>query len=55
MAFIIDHKERTATCESADTKPVEGVYLNMTCVELDTLDVYYFDGTEWKECGSLSE
>ena len=34
-------------CVSGDTKPTEGVAVNSLALELDTGDVYYFDGEEW--------
>lgn len=36
---------------STDTKPTEGVGVNSLFLELDTGDVYYFDGEEWAKVG----
>lgn len=49
MTTLIGH---TADYEgkSTDQKPEEAE-VNAKYVELDTLDVYYFDGTEWKLMG----
>lgn len=38
-------------CESGDTKPDDAA-LNEECIELDTGDTYYFDGSAWTEVGS---
>ena len=38
--------------EHADTKPTEGIGVNSKFYELDTGDVYYFDGSAWKKCKS---
>ena len=35
-----------------DTKPTEDVAENDLFLELDTGDVYYFDGTEWLKVGA---
>ena len=37
---------------STDTKPTEGIAVNSLFVELDTLDIYYFDGETWKKAGA---
>lgn len=36
---------------STDSKPTENVGINSKFYELDTNDVYYFDGTEWNKVG----
>lgn len=36
--------------ESTDTKPTN-VEVNTLFVELDTGDVYYYDGTQWAKVG----
>lgn len=36
---------------STDEKPTEGVGVNSLFLELDTLDIYYFNGEEWAKCG----
>lgn len=36
----------------ADAKPTEGVGVNSLFLELDTKDVYYFNGTTWVKCGA---
>jgi len=37
--------------ESTDVKPTTGVALNTLFLELDTEELYYWDGTEWKVVG----
>lgn len=37
--------------QSTDEKPTEGVGVNSLFLELDTLDIYYFNGEEWAKCG----
>lgn len=46
----IDGGDTVASCRglSSDTKPTDGIPINSMFVELDTGDVFYFDGTEWK-------
>lgn len=34
-----------------DVKPTDGVGVNDLFLELDTGDVYYFNGTEWAKVG----
>ena len=36
---------------SDDDKPTEGIGVNSKFYELDTGDVYYFDGTTWNKVG----
>lgn len=36
---------------STDTKPTENIGVNSKFYELDTNDVYYFDGTAWNKVG----
>lgn len=37
---------------STDTpKPTEGVAVNSIFLELDTGDIYYYDGSEWAKFG----
>lgn len=36
---------------STDTKPTEGIAINSLFLELDTGDMYYWDGTQWAEVG----
>lgn len=36
---------------SSDTKPTEGIEVNSLFLELDTGDVYYFDGSDWAKVG----
>lgn len=36
---------------SQDTKPLEGIGVNSKFHELDTNDVYYFDGEDWSKVG----
>ncbi|MBO7387126.1 MAG: hypothetical protein J6U15_04910, partial [Lachnospiraceae bacterium] len=36
---------------SLDTKPTDGVGVNDLFLELDTGDVYYFDGSDWQKVG----
>lgn len=36
---------------STDTKPTDNVGVNSLFLELDTGDVYYFAGVEWKKVG----
>ena len=40
-------------CLSTDTKPTEEIANGSLCLELDTGDFYYFDGTDdtWKKIG----
>jgi hypothetical protein len=40
--------------DSQDDKPTENIGVNSKFYELDTNDVYYFDGTTWVKCGSIS-
>lgn len=40
--------------ESGDTKPTENIAVNSKFFELDTNDVYYFDGTAWQKVGGES-
>ena len=37
---------------STDDKPTEDISVNSKFYELDTNDVYYFDGTTWKKVGA---
>lgn len=37
-----------------DTKPTEGIGVNSKFYELDTGDVYYFNGTTWSKVGGES-
>lgn len=37
---------------STDTKPVTAIGINSKFYELDTNDVYYFDGSTWKKIGA---
>ena len=42
--------------ESTDEKPVdESVYNNSYFTEVDTGEMYYFDGTAWKKFGGDSD
>lgn len=34
---------------STDTKPTENIGINSKFYELDTGDMYYFDGTTWQK------
>lgn len=36
---------------STDTKPTEKIGLNSLFLELDTGDLYYFNGTTWAKVG----
>lgn len=36
---------------STDAKPTENVGVNSLFLELDTGDVYYFNGTDWAKVG----
>lgn len=36
---------------STDTKPTEGIAVNSLFLELDTGDMYYFDGSTWAKVG----
>ena len=36
---------------STDSKPIDGVGVNDLFLELDTGDVYYFDGSAWAKVG----
>jgi len=36
---------------SNDEKPTENIGVNSKFYELDTNDVYYFDGSAWNKCG----
>ena len=38
---------------STDTKPTSGIYQGSTFIEIDTGDVYMFDGTQWVKQFSL--
>lgn len=40
---------------STDSKPVENVGVNSLFLELDTGDVYYFDGVDWSEVGGSGD
>ena len=37
---------------STDTKPTETVPVNALFLELDTGDIYYFDGSAWAKVGA---
>lgn len=37
--------------ESTDAKPTTNIEVNTLFVELDTGDVYYYDGTDWLKVG----
>ena len=37
--------------ESGDEKPTENIGVNSKFYELDTNDVYYFDGSTWSKVG----
>ena len=39
---------------STDQKPTEGVLSGSMFLELDTLDLYYFDGTDWLVVGTTA-
>lgn len=39
------------TGESTDSKPTEGVLINTIFREIDTGDLYYYDGTAWELVG----
>lgn len=36
---------------STDTKPIDNVSINSLFLELDTKDIYYFDGSAWSKVG----
>ena len=36
---------------STDDKPTEHVAVNSLFLEVDTLDIYYFDGDTWNKSG----
>lgn len=38
---------------SQDTKPLERIGVNSKFYELDTNDVYFFDGEDWTQVGSV--
>lgn len=40
--------------DSQDTKPTDGIGVNSKFYELDTNDVYYFDGSAWVKIGSVT-
>lgn len=40
--------------ESEDTKPTTSIGVNSKFYELDTGDVYYFDGSAWQKIGGSS-
>ena len=40
--------------DSQDEKPTEGIGVNSKFYELDTNDVYYFDGSAWVKIGSVT-
>ena len=37
---------------STDDKPTEGVLAGSMFLELDTIDLYYYDGEEWLKVGT---
>ena len=37
--------------ESTDVKPTAGIEINTLFLELDTEELYYWDGAEWKAVG----
>lgn len=39
-------------CLHTDSKPTEDIPVNTLCLEVDTLDIYYFDGSSWSKSGS---
>ena len=39
---------------SGDDKPVENVGVNSKFFELDTGDIYYFNGTTWSKVGGAA-
>ena len=41
--------------ENGDDKPTEGIAVNSKFYELDTGDVYYFDGSTWNKIGGSQE
>ncbi len=41
--------------ESTDTKPTEDIGVNSKFHELDTGDVYYFDGSAWSKVKGKQE
>ena len=41
--------------ESGDTKPTENIGVNSKFHELDTGDVFYFDGSAWQKCKGTTE
>ena len=51
VTYAENNEELTGT--SGDTKPTN-VLVNTLFLELDTLDFYYFDGTDWQKCGGAS-
>lgn len=50
MVTVHSSEKRELMGLSTDIKP-EGMSENMLFLELDTGDIYYFDGTEWKKMG----
>ena len=39
-------------CKSSDTKPTENIAAGSLAEELDTKDMYYFNGTAWAKVGA---
>lgn len=50
LSKATDYVELEGT--SQDTKPLEGIGVNSKFYELDTNDVYFFDGEDWTKVGS---
>ena len=50
MVTVYSSEKRELVGLSTDTKP-EGVSENMLFLELDTGDIYYFDGEDWNKMG----
>lgn len=51
MAVSLIGSTGNLTGESTDAKPTTNVEVNTLFLELDTGDVYYYDGTQWAKVG----
>jgi hypothetical protein len=51
MAVTLINNVARYTGDSNDTKPTTGLNVNDLFLELDTGDMYYWDGSDWVKVG----
>lgn len=52
MAVTLSGAQPNYVGKSTDTKPTVNVEVNSMFLELDTGNVYFFDGTTWQKVGA---